>query len=409
MSLFSIFRRQSNDVERKDSRAAINGMPSLISPNWSVKSYASRLQSGYRQNPVGYRCVRMIAEACASLPLVLSELGQRQAQHPILDLIVSPNQYETGVEFLERCYSFLLLHGNSYIEQVASSDATVSSDLDVKNMDARDFPSELHVLRPDRVRIIAGAQGWPIAYEYRVNDHVTRFEHGQASSPLLHLKSFHPTDDHYGLSPMEAASQAVEIHNSANGWNKSLFDNAARPSGALVYRGSEGATHLTDEQFTRLKNELEENFQGYQNAGRPLLLEGGLDWSSISLSPQDMDFIQVKHSAARDIALSFGVPPMLLGIPGDNTYSNYAEANRAFWRQTVLPLARRTTRSLGQFLSPTSLGVQLDCDLDSVPALMEERRALWERVANADFISDDEKRLAVGLGARNRHDSELDR
>jgi len=278
MSVFSIFRRQTNDVERKDSRAAIDGMSSLVSPNWSVKSYASRLQSGYRQNPVGYRCVRMIAEACASLPVVLNELGQRKDHHAILDLLASPNHYETGSEFLERCYSFLLLHGNSYVEQVVSDDVSVLSDLN-----AQDHPSELHVLRPDRVRIIAGSQGWPIAYEYRVNDRVTRFEHGRVSSPLLHLKSFHPTDDHYGLSPMEAASQAVEIHNSANGWNKSLFDNAARPSGALVYRGTEGATHLTDEQFTRLKKELEENFQGYQNAGRPLLLEGGLDWSSISL------------------------------------------------------------------------------------------------------------------------------
>ena len=97
---------------------------------------------------------------------------------------------------------------------------------------------------------------------------------------------------------------------------------------------------LSDDQFERLKRELEENYQGARNAGRPLLLEGGLDWKAMSLSPKDMDFMEAKHAAAREIALAFGVPPQLLGIPGDNTYSNYQEANRVFFRATVLPFAQ---------------------------------------------------------------------
>ncbi len=83
---------------------------------------------------------------------------------------------------------------------------------------------------------------------------------------------------------------------------------------------------MTADQFARLKAELEASFQGTRNAGRPLLLEGGLDWKAMSLSPRDLDFMEAKHAAAREIALAIGVPPMLLGIPGDNTYSNYAEA-----------------------------------------------------------------------------------
>ena len=74
-------------------------------------------------------------------------------------------------------------------------------------------------------------------------------------------------------------------------------------------------------------------------------MEGGLDWKPLSLTPKDMDFIEAKNSAAREIALALGVPPMLLGIPGDNTYSNYQEAQRTFWRQTVLPLVTRTARA----------------------------------------------------------------
>ena len=168
--------------------------------------------------------------------------------------------------------------------------------------------------------------------------------------PVLHVKLFHPVNDHYGLSPIEAAATAIDIHNTASRWNKALLDNSARPSGALVYTARDG--NLSPDQYDRLKAELEQGFQGAAHAGRPLLLEGGLDWKSMCLTPKDMDFIEAKHTAAREIALALGVPPMLLGIPGDNTYSNYQEATRTFWRPTVLPLVNRTAKALSGWLSP---------------------------------------------------------
>ena len=191
---------------------------------------------------------------------------------------------------------------------------------------------------------------------------------------------------------------------------------------------------MTAEQFERLKAELEQGFVGANKAGRPLLLEGGLDWKPLSLSPKDMDFIEAKNSAAREIALALGVPPMLLGIPGDNTYSNYQEAQRAFWRQTVLPLVNRTATALARWLAPAfetfdvpggrlpggeSLGanervppsaipdassnfssgaLELKPDLDQVEALSSEREALWARLERTTFLTADEKRAAVGYG-----------
>jgi HK97 family phage portal protein len=228
-----------------------------------------------------------------------------------------------------------------------------------------------------------------------------RFVQGGEVPPILHLTLFHPTDDHYGLSPMEAAAVPLDIHNAAGAWNKALLDNAARPSGALVFGSS---SNLSETQFARLKAELELNYQGAANAGRPLLLEGGLDWKPLSLSPKDMDFIEAKNAAAREIALAFGVPPLLLGVPGDNTHANYAEANRAFYRQTVIPLVKRTAQALAQWLGPAfgdraGQGLILEPDLDAIEALSTEREALWRRVTAADFLTADEKREAVGYGA----------
>ena len=134
--------------------------------------------------------------------------------------------------------------------------------------------------------------------------------------------------------------------------------------------------------------------------GRPLLLEGGLDWKPMGLTPKDMDFINAKNQAAREIALAFGVPPMLLGIPGDATYANYQEANRAFYRLTVLPLATRVTSSIADWLSDFSgERIELRPDLDQIPALSAERDAQWRRVSDAAFLTDAEKRSLLGLPA----------
>ncbi|MGB3166671.1 MAG: phage portal protein, partial [Alteraurantiacibacter sp.] len=258
---------------------------------------------------------------------------------------------------------------------------------------------ELFALRPERVSVVPGADGWPAAYRYRLNERTLELpvEDADGWPSVIHLKAFHPADDHYGAGCLSAAEQPVAIHNAAAAWNRALLENAARPSGALIYEGGAETAGLTTEQFERLKHELEAAYQGGANAGRPMLLEGGLSWQSLSLSPADMDFAELKAAAARDIALAFGVPPMLLGLPGDNTYSNYREANRALWRLTLLPLAGKILGGLQEGLAPWFAGLALSVDLDRVPALAEDREKLWSQVSGAEFLSREEKRAMLGL------------
>ena len=177
-----------------------------------------------------------------------------------------------------------------------------------------------------------------------------------------------------------------------------MLDNAARPSGALVFAASD--EHLTTEQFDAIeKRDSTNNYQGAANAGRPMVLEGGLDWKEMGLSPQGHGIHRGEECAAREVALAFGVPPMLLGIPGDNTFANYAEANRSFWRQSVVPLLGRVTEAMTNFLGPHSeREFVLSYDLDQVEALSADRDALWARVDKASFLTPDEKREAVGYG-----------
>ncbi len=308
--LIERFTRKKPAVEEKASGVGALVALNLVGrPVWTPRDYAALAREGFAKNAVAYRAVRMIAEAAGSVPWLLFEGARELAEHPLLALLARPNPLQSGAELFESAYAFLQVAGNAYLEAVALEGET----------------RELYVLRPDRMKVVPGREGWPEAYEYSVHGGTVTFpQTGEAAqNPILHLKLFHPTDDHYGMSPLEAAAISLDIHNAGSSWNKALLDNAAQPSGALIYKGPEGAPNLTGEQLARLKAELEERYQGAANAGRPMLLEGGLSWTAMSLSPHDMEFIEARHVAAREIALAFGVPPMLLGIPGDNTYSQF--------------------------------------------------------------------------------------
>ncbi|QFT64057.1 phage portal protein [Roseivivax sp. THAF30] len=382
----SIFRRK-NETPAIEAKASATGPVVAYATSgriaWSPRDTVSLTKTGFAGNPIGFRAVKLIAEAAAALPLVLQDAEMRYESHPALTLLARPNPAQGRAELFEALFGQLLLAGDAYVEAVA---------------DEEGLPFELHVLRSDRMRLLPGADGWPVAYDYTVGARTHRFAVGAGPSPICHLKSFHPQDDHYGLSPMQAAAQAMDVHNAASRWSKGLLDNAARPSGAIVFSGGDGAGTLSPEQYDRLVSEMESYHMGARNAGRPMLLEGGLDWKPMGFSPSDMEFHKSKEAAAREIAVAFGVPPMLLGIPGEATFANYQEAHRAFYRLTVLPLATRVAASLGAWLSGfAGQDFVLKPDLDQVPALAAERDQQWQRVAAADFLSPAEKRRLLGL------------
>ena len=339
------------------------------------RGYEAQVREAYLGNPVAQRAVRLVAESVAWAPVHAKD-GEAGAAASAMALKL------VGPALLDRAASQLLLHGNAFVQILLDADAA---------------PAELFALRPERVTVESDKGGWPEAYVYRAGEVKARLA---ALDPLgrpalVHVRAMHPLDDHYGLGCLGAAAGAVAIHNSATRWNKALLDNAARPSGALSVEGGEGS--LGAEQYERLRDELELHFAGTANAGRPLLLEGGLKWQAMSLTPADMDFVALKEGAARDIALAFGVPPVLVGLPGDATYANAREAGRALYRQTILPMAARILDGLGSMLGDWLGPVKLAVDSDQLSELAEDRAKLWEQVGAASFLSDGEKREMLGF------------
>ena len=352
---------------------------------WTARRYATLADEGYVRNVVVHRAVSLVARSVAAIPWIMRDAAGVEVAAPAFTALMRrPNPRDQGTAFREAVTAHLLIAGNAYVEAVGPGPR----------------PRELHLLRPDRVTVRPGPGGVPAGYDYREGEE-TRFIPADAltgQSAILHLKTFHPLDDWHGLPALEAAAQAIDQHNAAGAWNKALLDNAARPSGALVYQPKEGPAVLADDQFDRLKAEIAEQFEGARNAGRPLLLDGGLDWRPLSLSPSEMDWIEGRNAAAREIALAFGVPPQLVGVPDAQTYANYAEARLALYEDTVVPLAQAMAGAFARAFGPGFGIAALEPDLDEIPALEPRRAERWAKVRAAGDLTRDERRAALGYG-----------
>ena len=346
---------------------------------------------GYRQNAIVYRCVNEIAHGAASIPWKAFQGDIELDEHPILRLLNRPNPTQAGVEYFQSLYSFLLLSGNSY---------AIRSDVN-------GAPRELYLLRPDRVRVKASKTSMPTGYEYVIEGRVVNTYDADpvtGESEVKHLKLWNPLDDYYGLSPLMAAAVDVDNHNEINKHNIALLRNGARPTGAIVFKPSDDrglSVQLTDGQRQQLNDDLRTRFQGSDNAGKPLLLEGDFDWKEMGLSPRDMDFLQQKHIAAKDIALCFGVPSQLIGVPDGQTYANVQEARLALYEETIIPLARRVESDFNEWLAPAfGEDISITYDFEAVPAMTERRRRIYENVTSAvreGIISRNEARERLGL------------
>lgn len=386
------FSRNQSPPERKFAPSLILGMGQA---RWTGHEYRKLALEGFENNPVVHACVTRIARALSGIDLhayrmTVGEL-RKLDKSPMLDLINAPNPVTSGRKFLEQLASHYLIGGNAY-------------PFNPNGVNRR--PGELWLLAPDRVSIRNPKNSLlPESYVYQPGgeERVYPVDRLTGDCQVLHLKTVNPLNEWYGLSPMAAASYAIDVFNAGQEWNKSLLQNQGRPSGVLqTPLGKDGfAPQLTDEQFGRLKANIDEQYSGTANAGRPMLLEGGLEWKEMSLKPTDMDHRETMLTNARFIAGVYGVPPMLVNIPGESTYSNFEQAQMSFYADTVLPLLGLILEDLNRWLAPLFGDERafLWYDEEQVPALEPRRKEKSTRINAALYMTYDEKRQAMGLEA----------
>ena len=355
-------------------------------------SYGDLAKDGYVENAVVYRCINEIANGASAVDFKLMRGEQPIDDHPLLDLLKRPNPTCSQSEYFVNVYSYLLLSGNSYLLRIG---------------DEGQEPRELHTLRPDRIQIITSNGYYPESYKYSVGGKVKAIytvDQMNGASDIKHIKTFHPLDDYLGLSPIMPSAADIDQHNLTNRHNAHLLVNGARPSGAVIYKPKDevGAmTTLTDSQREQLRVDLRQRFEGSENSGRTMILEGDFDYKEMGLSPKEMDFSSMKNMSARDIALTFGVPAQLVGIPDSQTYNNMAEARLALYEETIIPLLRHIQSDLNEWLVPMyGDDLKLLYDIDNIPAITERRRMVTDnilRAVNEGVLTRNEARERLNL------------
>lgn len=343
----------------------------------TASNYYSLVSEGFLKNVFVYRAISLISNSIASIPMSVRNSDSSKNEY-LSQLINRPNSYQGHSAFMTYVINYLLLAGNVFVHFNGK---------------------ELHCLRPDRVKILPNREKTDVAeYEYAVDAVKIKLKREN----IVHLKLFNPLDDWYGFAPIKAAIRATEQYNEMSKHNLSILKNGGRPSGCLMVKG---AKNLTDEQKIQLRDQLRNAYSGTSNAGKMMVLEGDFEWKEMGLSPKDMDFITARNSTAREIVQAFGVPPILVGIRGDSSFSNYKEARLHFWEDTILPLAEFIRIELTHWINCRFIqSAEIIFNLDAIPALASKREILWDRISSAKFLTDDEKRALLGFSINKTKD-----
>ncbi len=392
MGLFDkFFKKENEPTQRKEApKVMFNKLNAYSSKtNRRYKDYA---KDGYQENAIVHRCIQLISNSASAVKIDVFDDETKLDNHELISLLERPNPLQSGVEYFASLYSFLLISGNSYLLR------------DTENFTP---PRELYLLRPDRVEIEAGESMIPQSYKYVLEGRtVAKYpvDPKTGGAQVKQIKLWSPLDDFYGLSPIMASAYNIDQHNLAGMHNVALLKNGCTPSGMLKFEPTDEtgmSTQLTDDQRARLLEDLEFRFQGTHNSGRPMLLEGNFSYQQLGLNPKDMDFLELLNLSAREIALCFGVPAQLIGIPDSQTYSNMETAKLALYEETVIPLLKRVESDLNEYLAPLYEGdIRIQYDMDSIPAMVEKRKSIYENVVagvQAGILTRNEARDRLGL------------
>ena len=364
---------------------------------YADRSYLGLASVGYDNNVIAYYCINKIAMACADIPLIISVNGNdvdnapnNQLNKTIVDLLNRPNINQSYKDFMFASVAYRLIGGNTYFHLIKGK--------------ITDLPKQIELFRPDRV-VINVEQGIAKEFQYSAPNGILYtypIDRDTGLSDVMQVKTFNPLSDLYGLSPIAAALSAISQYNEASKWNQIMLQNSARPAGILtmVDKG-DNAPNLTPEQIDSLSAKINAKFSGAKNAGRAFVLNADMKWQPMTFSPTDMDWLNGRNANARDIALAFGYPAFLLGLPdASSTYNNVEQAKLSLYEETVIPTLNAILESLSYWLSSMSnIKVELKPDLDKVSALLP-RRLVARQNARADLagglITTNEARAEIG-------------
>lgn len=327
MGLFSRKKKETRNLDQKTADF-IKGVD-LDTGQQSNSGVEVDEESSLRISAV-YACVKVIAETIASLPLVLlKELSngdnEKAKQHPLYSVLHdSPNSEMTSFTFREMLMTNLLLWGNAYA---------------LIKRDANGHVVELYPLKSKNMVVERDAVTNTIKYTYTNNKGITKT---YKPKQVLHIPAF-TFDGIVGVSPITYAREAMGLSLATEEFGARFFGNGARPGGVLEHPGV-----VKDPE--KLRDSWNKVYQGTQNSHKVAVLEEGMKYHEIGISPEDSQFLQTRAFQVNEICRIFRVPPHMIGDLSRSTFSNIEHQSIDFVVHTIRPWVARWEQAITRSL-----------------------------------------------------------
>lgn len=345
---------------------------------WALNDYESYIREGYAGNPYVHRAVKLYSESASGIPTHAYTIknGERvlaPENHPVSKLVQRANPMDPFFSLVESAAGSYLLSSVVYAIAVATADGR---------------PRELYWVRPDKVNPISGPTLGSVAgYEISTRE-------GKRVYPpesVFCLRGWDALQNKNPASSIKAAERSIDTNNSARIHNKAVFDNGGFP-GVIVNTG-EQYNAAREKEYTK---SWKKRHSGPTQSGRALFGWGKWKIEKFGLSPEELQVDKSLIRTAIEICVAAGIPPELVGIQGQKTYSNYKEARKALYVEGVIPFLVRFYQALTIWLNKFYPEIVVGFDRNEIEALQEDRDALWKRVAECEVLSIDQKRALLG-------------
>jgi HK97 family phage portal protein len=359
MGLFDrVFNRKQYAPDEASITLSTQGTGFAELPEVNYSNYASQ---GYEKNELVFACIREISTSASEAPAYACKVNTDPKEFVesgrLYDLLEHPNGYQTRYELIESIITYLQITGNAYLYKERGIGGLTA----------------LYCLRPDRIKIVPNKY-----YEYEIDGKVYNIP----LEDIGHIKFPNPTDDHYGLSPLQPLARMVNLDLDATDFTRTFYRNAGVPSGLLKLKRK----IANKDEANRIRTAWRSQFQGMRNWHRVAILDDDANYEKMGSSIGDMEIDSIRDLAESRICSALGVPPILVGAKvGLNTatYSNYAQAKESFWEETLLPLYKRIEDSLNRIILPEMPSIanteKIVFDFSEVRALQDDETDLWNR------------------------------
>lgn len=360
---------QAHSEKANPAYASFITFNNLPQPHSMPRAYKNFAEEGYGANDTVYKCIQYIITNGAAIPpkLYSDEAHEHEIKdHPVLDLLKKPNVEQTCVDLFEAILGYFLISGNAYMLAIRPN--------------PNKPPAELWALQPDKIKAVVDKTRGIVGYNF---DDYSDDQNPIPAANIGRMKTWNPTDPIYGKSPIEVGAIMIDQQTAAMKWNLALMQNFGKMSGAWV-----APVSLGKNERDALEAKVNDKFAGPRNAGRMPVLDAGMKWQQMAITPVDTDWKTTRSTNAIALANLFNIAPQLIGDTASSTYDNYNQAKAASYTEAIFPILDRFYAMLTNWLLPMfGLEAFLYYDKTTIEVLQEviqaQKNAEAERAVNA--------------------------